>query len=220
MSAFTKNDPNGIAANDYVQHQHWYPTVQQNGLPEFKLKFLNPEACQQVSPYNKQFWPALIDSLTNRSQQVMDLPKADCYRGDLERYRYLRVHITAESWSQREDKERGVGAPLHLVLRNPCVTHVHDRSGTAVTMPNATVDHMHIWVSVNWMNHVRPDPSEPLVLEGVLYEYASSSGTRNIGVLPVLLTDKSRKLDLDRDPRGREPQPSCSYQPACPEPMF
>ena len=212
MSAFTKHNPSGITANKPIRFQHWYPTEQQNSLPEFKLKFLNQEACREVSPYNKQFWPTLINSLSNRSRQVMDLPKASHYRNNLECYRHLRVHITAGSWSQREDKNRRAGEPLHLVLENLRVTHVHDRSGTAVTMPNVGVDHMHVWVSINWINHVRPTPGEPLVLEGVLYEYASSDRTRNIGVLPVLLTDESRKFDLDLASKS-----ACRLPPVCPE---
>lgn len=218
MSAFTKNNPSILTAGSPVQHQHWFPTVQQNNLPDFQLQFLNREACREVSPFNKHFWPELINLLSDKSQQVMELPKAACYRSSLEPYRHLRVHITAESWAQIEDKERRPGDPIHLMLYNPRVTHVHNRPGTAVMMPsNAAVHHMHIWVSVKWMSDVSPNPVEPLVLEGVLYEYASSHQVRNIGVLPVLLTDKSRKLDLYRDPNPNPPQPT--PQPAGPDPV-
>lgn len=200
MSAFTKYNPGSLTAEGPAPCQRWYPTEQKNDLPEFKLRFLNHEACREVSPYNKHFWPALAELLSDRSRKIMDLPRAEHYRSSLESYRHMRVHITAKAWSIVKDDCCKSGDSLHLLLKNACVTHVHNQTGTAVAMPEAAVDHMHIWVSIRWMNRVCPNPSEPLVLEGMLYEYVSSSQTRNIGVLPVLLADNARRLDLDRDP--------------------
>lgn len=80
---------------------------------------------------------------------------------------------------------------IRLLLQNIRLTHV---PGSAVGDKLAiTVDHMNIWVSPAWFNHITPVPGEPLALDGILYQYANSRQTRNIGLLPVLMMPESRK---------------------------
>lgn len=159
-----------------------------SALTKPQFAFLNSEACQDVSPYNKNFWPKMTDWLTSVSKQTEGLPKAQNYRCALEPYLFQRVYMTADAWSIQDIRDDRI----RLVLRGVRLTNVYDnRVGAA---PNITVDHMNIWVSLEWFNCVVPAQSDPLVLKGVLYEYVSAKRTRNIGVLPVLLTPRSRKL--------------------------
>lgn len=159
----------------------------QNALTEPHLEFLNPSACQHVSPYSRNFWPELASWLAAESQNAADLPCAQGYRKALEPYLLRRVHMTAGTW-RFWDCGKG---QIRLLLQNVRLTHV---PGSAVGDKLAiTVDHMNIWVSPAWFNHITPVPGEPLALDGVLYQYANSRQTRNIGLLPVLMMPESRK---------------------------
>lgn len=168
-----------------------------NQLNKVQLEFLNSEACQYVSPYSRTFWQDMKKWLAALSVQAADYPKSDTYRSALEPYLLQRVHMLARTWHPQEinDYEQ-----LHLLLTDVCLTHVH-RDSIGAT-PNVVVDHMHIWVSTRWFNHVRPDSLEPLVLNGVLYEYVSTKQTRNINIMPALIMPRSRKI------RGAS-QPGC-----------
>lgn len=156
-------------------------------LTEPQLEFLNPCSCRQVSPYNPDFWPELRNKLSGDSQAVQDLPKAAGYRSALEPHLFQRVHMTAKTWSVRACG----GNQVHLVLQNLRLTHVHN--GSLGASPGIALDHLNAWVSPLWFNRVIPVWGEPLALDGMLYEYATSSNTRNIGFLPVLLMPKNRR---------------------------
>lgn len=161
-----------------------------SALTKPQLKFLNSEACQQVSPYNKKFWPKLTAWLTSASKQAEGLPKAQNYRCALEPYLLQRVYMLARTWEIKEiseDNER-----FRLLLRDVCLTHA--RGDSIGVTPNVVIDHMNIWVSSHWLNSVIPADNDPLVLNGVLYEYANAKQTRNIGIMPVLVMPRSRKL--------------------------
>lgn len=156
-------------------------------LTEPQMEFLNPCACWHVSPYNPYFWSELRNVLSGESQAIQDLPKAAHYRDVLEPYLLQRVHMTAETWSVS-----GCGRnQVHLLLKNIRLTHVP--GGALGSAPNIALDHLNVWVSPLWLNHVIPVWGEPLALDGMLCEYAASNHTRNIGLLPVLLMPRNHR---------------------------
>lgn len=158
------------------------------GLNDAQLAFLNPASCQHVNPYGKLFWQEMAAWLSQISSQAAEAPRSPTYRDMLEPYLLRRVHMTAGSWSIEEICP---GRRLRLLLQDVRLDHV--RSADLGASPDVVTDHMNIWVSISWLNRVIPDPSEPLSINGMLYEYVSRK-TRNIGVLPVLLAPQSRRL--------------------------
>lgn len=187
MNAYTNfhlesSNASGIRDSQYIVEHH-------NRLSEPQLEFLNPGACQYVNPYSKTFWQDMKAWLSPISNQAANYPKSPYYRHALEPYLLRRVTITAESWHVQGISE--FNGQLRLVLENVCLSHVHsNRIGAA---PGIFVDHLNVWVSTLWLNHVAPDPIEPLTITGLLYEYVSKN-TRNISVLPILLAPKNRKI--------------------------
>lgn len=177
--AHTETTP--LPASDHSQE-----TVKFSPLTEPQLEFLNSCACQHVNPYSKDFWSELLSLLRTESQQVQDLPKSPDYRYALEPYMLRRVHMAANTWFIHSCGD----GRIRLLLKDVRLTHVH--GGTVGLAPNATVGHLNIWVSPRWLNRVVPACDEPLILDGVLYEYASNQ-TRNIGILPVLLMPQNRR---------------------------
>lgn len=190
MNAYYHFHAHEIAREAATLNQHRC-AAGQNALTEPQLEFLNPSACQHVSPYNRNFWPELASWLAAESQNAVDLPCAQSYRKALEPYLLRRVHMTADTWRVRDC---GKGC-IRLLLQNVRLTHVH---GSAVgDKLDTTLDHLNIWVSPAWFNHARPVPGDPLALDGVLYQYASARQTRNIGLLPVLVMPESRKRNAN-----------------------
>ena len=155
---------------------------------ESQLVFLNPEACRLANPYGKTFWEDLKIGLSNVSARAAAYPKAAAYRYELEPYLFQKVHMTAKRWSILGAS----GGCLNLLLKELHLTHVCE--DTLGSTPNIYVDHMNIQVSVSWMNRVIPDPTEPLTISGVLYEYSSTKMIRNIKIMPVLIAPESRKV--------------------------
>lgn len=161
----------------------------QNAITEPQIEFLNSYACQHISPYSPTFWPDLTASLACQSWKAARLPRAPYYRHALEPYLLRRVHMTAGRWEIKSYYSKGF---LRLVLYNVRLTHVH--GGALGAAPNITLSHMNVFVSTAWFNRVIPNQNEALVLDGVLHQYASSKGTRNISLMPVLVMPMSREL--------------------------
>ncbi len=150
--------------------------------------FLNPEACRLANPYGITFWQDIQRGLSAVSDRAAAYPKAAAYRYELEPYLFQKVHMTADKWSILD----GGSGCLRILLEDLHLTHA---CGSVMgSTPNVYTDHMNIQVSVSWLNRVVPDPLEPLAISGILYEYASSRGIRNIKILPVLIAPKSRKV--------------------------
>lgn len=173
---FTRSEPENAPALRYAP------------LTEPQIEFLNPCTCRYVSPYSLTFWSELRSKLCAYSKTIQELPKADGYRSILEPYLFQRVHMTARTWSVH-----GLGDnQIHLVLQDILLTGIHgDTIGSA---PGIVLDHLNIWVSPLWLNRVVPVWGEPLLLDGIIHEYDSSRHTRNIGLLPVLIMPRTRKL--------------------------
>ena len=160
----------------------------QNSLTESQLEFLNSRACRNVSPYSRNFWQEMANSLAAQSRRIEALPRAQNYRRSLEPYLFRQVHMVADRWFIT-----GLGDDyIHLTLRSVHLKNVH--SNTIGATPDVTLDHLNIWVSTAWFNHVIPAYNERLALDGVLYQYANASQTRNIGLMPVLVMPESRKV--------------------------
>ena len=163
-------------------------SANQNSLTKPQLEFLNSHACRKVSPYSRNFWQEMANSLAAQSRQVEALPYALNYRRSLEPYLFRQVHMVADHWSI---VERGDDY-IHLLLQSVHLKNVH---GSAIgATPNVTVDHLNIWVSPAWYNRVIFAYNERLALDGVLYQYANANWTRNIGLMPVLVMPESRKV--------------------------
>lgn len=198
MSAYThfhRDSSNAFSIKDpqYIVDQH-------NQLSEPQLEFLNPGSCQYVNPYSKTFWQDMKDWLSPISNQAARYPKSEAYRDALEPYLLREVTMTARSWRILDID--AFSGQLRLVLEDVRLSHVYSSSVGAA--PGTIVDHMNVWVSPSWLHHVDPDPSEPLIINGVLYEYVSK-GIRNISVLPVLLAPRSREIRRGQDHRSIRP---------------
>lgn len=180
-------------------------TVAQHAITEPQMEFLNSYACQHVSPFSPTFWPELISSLDDQSRKAARLPRAPYYRQALEPYLLRRVHMTADSWEIKSYYNKGF---LRLVLHNVHLTHVH--GGALGATPNITLSHLNVFVSTAWFNRVVPDQKEALALDGVLHQYASSKGTRNISLMPVLAMPMSREIPY------KQPCAACPGPTVCP----
>lgn len=163
-----------------------------------QMKFLNPAACQYVNPYSKTFWSDLKNWLSDISSQSADYPKARHYRSQLAPHLLKKVTIIADSWELADTKDPN--GLLHLELYNLRLLCAYGKEG--YTIPNIAISHMHIWVSKAWMNLLPAYGAQAyggqLTVTGTLYEYVSAKGTRNIGVMPILLEPENcrgKRLD-------------------------
>lgn len=188
MNAYYHFNARAIAAETATLNKSQYISIQSTRLTEPQLEFLNSDACQHVNPYAQNFWSELTGWLAAASKPAGTLPKAYSYRYALEPYLLQRVHMLAKTWTITETPDDG---RIRLLLEDVRLNNV--RGSYVGKAPNAAVDHMNIWVSIAWFNRVIPAIDEPLVLDGVLHEYASSKQVRNIGVLPILVMPLSRK---------------------------
>ena len=177
----------------------------QNTLTEPQLEFLNSYACQRASPYSPDFWSELSASLAYQSREAVGLPRAPSYRRALEPYLLRRVHMTADSWEIKSYYSKGF---LRLVLHTVRLTHVH--GGALGVAPNIILSHLNVFVSTAWFNRVAPDQNGALALDGVLHQYASSKGTRNISLMPVLVMPMSREIPY------KQPCTACPGPTVCP----
>ena len=157
-------------------------------LSEAYLDFLNPAACQDVNPCGRTFWPDLRDKLAAASEQVEGFQRSNRYRIQLEPYLLRRVHLTAGTWQVDGAPRKGL---MCLCLSDVRLAHVY--GPTMGESPDVYVDHIHITVSSSWYDRVRPDRSEALAVNGMLYEYADRRGRRNVGVIAVAVMPRSRK---------------------------
>lgn len=188
MSAYNHLHARTISAETAALNEDRLISRQSTRLTEPQLEFLNSDACQHVNPYVQNFWPELTGWLAAASEPAGALPKAYSYRCALEPHLFQQVHMLAKTWTIKETPDAG---RVRLLLEDVRLTNV--RGSHVGKAPNAAVDHMNIWVSTAWFNRVAPAIDEPLALDGVLYEYASSKQVRNIGILPVLVMPLSRK---------------------------
>ena len=174
-----------------------------------QLKFLNPGACQYVNPYSETFWPDLKAWLSPISSEAAAYPKARCYRSNLKPYLLQKVTMTAAHWKLKStDEANGL---LRLMLMDVRLSRVY--SSRIKANPSITVDHMHVWVSPAWMNLLPAYGHQvydaPLTVTGILYEYASSKGIRNIGILPILLEPKCPASIARQNRRVKRPDRDC-----------
>lgn len=168
-----------------------------------QMKFLNPAACQYVNPYSKSFWRDMKDWLSGISSQAAAYPKDKAYRLRLAPHLLRKVTMTADSWMLMN-----AGDPngmLHLMLRDIRLLCAYNEQDW--TFPNIAIDHMHIWVSKAWMNLLPAYGIQAyggqLTVTGILYEYVSD-GTRNIGIMPVLLEPKNYRVKCIKRPDSLE----------------
>ena len=147
-------------------------------------EFLNSAVCRS-GPYDETFWEELKDRIAPVSRNAANYPKAHRYRGQLTPYLLCRVTLRAEKWTF-------VHAFLKKGMVQLCLLDVRlsrASGGSEKVSPDIYIDHMNVMVSVSWLNRVAPSYGyhEPLLVDGLLYEYDSSAKVRNIGVQPAAM---------------------------------
>ena len=215
MSAYTyfHQDHFDSARNNHLKTAFGYRNspymVAQPSISGAQLKFLNPGACQHVNPYSKTFWPDLKTWLSPISSEAAAYPKAKAYRHKLEPYLLQKVTMTAAHWNLKSTND--ANGLLRLILTDVRLSHVYSNSVQAD--PNIIVSHIHVWVSPTWMNLLPAFGHQvydaPLTVTGILYEYVSAKGIRNIGILPILLEPKCPASMARQNRRVKRPGSFC-----------
>lgn len=165
------------------------------GLSDAQLNYLNGAACREVGQASSTFWWDMEDWLTPRSKRAANYPMACHYRYELAPYILQQVTLTSKKWKIAYD-------PIHrnavqIILKNVQLVNVSGKP--AEKNPKISVHHIHILVSFSWLNRVKPNPDGSLTVHGILHEYVSSKGVRNIGVWPVLVIPQANETDLSHD---------------------
>lgn len=186
MNAYYQFNASTLSARNADLNAGRYSSQKNLRLTEPQMTFLNSDACRDVNPYSSSFWSDLQEKLTTVTQEAKAFPKAADYRCALEPHLLRRVYLTAASWYIRDVAD----GRIRLLLKDVRLSGV---CGGWAAAPRAATDHMNIWVSAAWFNLVIPAQDEPLVLSGVLHEYAGVKQVRNIGIWPVLVMPLSRK---------------------------